>query len=507
MGFNNWNTTQCSSAFNETLVRGIADKFVSAGLRDAGYTYVNIDDCWMRSTRDSSGSLVPDPTRFPSGIRALADYVHARGLKFGLYTSAGTSTCAGFPGALGHEQQDANLFASWGVDYLKYDNCNNQNVPAQQRYTTMRDALAATGRPILYSIVEWGQNAPWNWAGPVGNQWRTTGDITDTWTSMINIAHANATHASAAGPGGWNDPDMLEVGNGGMSDTEYRTHFSLWAVMAAPLLIGSDIRNASTATLNILKNTDVIAVDQDSLGQQATVVSSSSGRVVYSKPLANGDRAVAVVNETTSTATISTTAAAVGIGGASSYTLRDLWSKATQTSTGTISASVPAHGTVLFRVTPTGQVTGPPAGTSQLSNLTWTSATNGWGPVERDMSNGEQATADGHPLTVNGTVFTKGLGAHAASEIAYNLAGRCSSVVADVGVDDEKTATGSVVFQLWRDSTLVADSGLKTTAQGPTHLSANIAGGTTLRLVITDGGNGIDSDHGDWGNAQVTCTG
>jgi alpha-galactosidase len=248
MGFNNWNTTHCSSTFNETLIRGIADKFVAAGLRDVGYNYVNIDDCWMQPARDSSGNLVTNSTRFPSGIRALADYVHARGLKFGIYTSAGTLTCAGFAGTLGHEQQDANLFASFGVDYLKYDNCNNQGVPAQQRYTTMRNALAATGRPITYSIVEWGQNAPWNWAAPVGNLWRTTGDISDNWTSMINIAHSSATHASAAGPGGWNDPDMLEVGNGGMTDAEYRTHFSLWAVMAAPLLIGSDIRNASTAT-------------------------------------------------------------------------------------------------------------------------------------------------------------------------------------------------------------------------------------------------------------------
>ncbi|MEV6107938.1 CBM35 domain-containing protein [Streptomyces sp. NPDC051940] len=352
MGFNNWNTTHCTGTFNEEMIKGVADTFVAQGLKDVGYQYVNIDDCWALPSRDSAGDLVPDPVRFPNGIKAVADYVHARGLKFGIYTSAGTKTCNtnGFPGALGHEQQDAALFASWGVDYLKYDNCNNQGVDAQSRYTAMRDALAATGRPIVYSICEWGQNKPWLWAQGVGNLWRTTGDISDNWTSMIGKAHTNDDLAPYAGPGNWNDPDMLEVGNGGMTATEYRTHFSLWAMMAAPLLIGSDIRSASATTLSILKNTDVIALDQDPLGRQATIVSSAGGLVVYSKPLANGDRAVALLNETSATATVSTSASAAGLGGSSSYRLTDLWTKAVSTTTGSISASVPAHGTTVFRL-------------------------------------------------------------------------------------------------------------------------------------------------------------
>ncbi|SED33445.1 alpha-galactosidase [Amycolatopsis tolypomycina] len=356
MGFNNWNSTQCRAEFNETMIKGIADIFVSKGLKDAGYTYVNIDDCWALPSRNSAGNLVPDPARFPNGIKALADYVHAKGLKFGIYTSAGTKTCntAGFPGALGHEQQDANLFASWGVDYLKYDNCNNQGVDAQQRYKAMRDALAKSGRAIAYSICEWGQTRPWTWAEPVGNLWRTTGDISDRWSSMIGKAQANRGLAQYAGPGHWNDPDMLEVGNGGMTTTEYRTHFSLWAMMAAPLLIGSDLRKVSADDFATLKNTDVIALDQDPLGRQATVLSANAGLVVYSKVLANGDRAVALSNETAATATISTTASATGIGGAASYTLKDLWSKAVRTTTGTISASVPSHATVLYRVSRAG---------------------------------------------------------------------------------------------------------------------------------------------------------
>jgi alpha-galactosidase len=345
----------------------------------------------------------------------------------------------------------------------------------------------------------------WEWGAGVGNLWRTTGDISANWTSMINIAHRNDDLARFAGPGHWNDPDMLEVGNGSLTATEARTHFSLWAVMAAPLLIGTDVRSASATTLSILKNTDVIAVDQDVLGKQGTVVSASSGRVVYSKQLANGDRAVVLLNETTATATVSTTAGAVGLGG-SSFSLFDLWSKSRRTTSGSISASVPAHGAVMYRVSPgQGQGTPPPAGTSQLSNLSWTAAVNGWGPVEKDRSNGEKAAGDGRALTIGGQTFAKGLGTHALSEVTYFLGGRCSTVVADVGVDDEKAA-GSVVFQIWRDGTKVADSGVRTAAQGPLHVTGNVSGGNTVRLVVTDGGDGISNDHADWANAQVTCS-
>jgi alpha-galactosidase len=505
MGFNNWNFTHCGSSFNETQIRAVADSFVANGLRDVGYNYVNIDDCWALPQRNAQGNLVPDPARFPSGIKALADYVHARGLKFGIYTSAGTKTCntAGFPGGLGHEQQDANLFASWGVDYLKYDNCNNQGVDAVQRYTAMRNALAATGRNIVFSICEWGQSTPkvWTWGAGMGNLWRTTGDISDNWSSMISRVHTNDDLAQYAGPGHWNDPDMLEVGNGGMTDTEYRTHFSLWAMMSAPLLIGSDIRNPSAATLNILRNTDIIALDQDLLGRQATIVSANGGLVVYRKPLSNGDFAVALLNETGSTATVSTTTSAIGLPGSAS--LKDLWSKQVRTTSGTVSASVPAHGTVVYRVTRTGAAA-PPNGTTQLSDGTALSATNGWGPVELDRSVNAQAAGDGRTLTIGGTTYAKGLGTHAPSSVTYNLGGRCTAFTADVGVDDEVTA-GRVVFQVWRDGVKVADSGYVTGADGAKHLTADLTGATTLLLAVTDGGDGINSDHADWANPRITC--
>ena len=255
MGFNDWNAFGCN--VSEQLIEQTADYFVSSGLKAAGYEYVNIDDCWLEKTRSADGHLVPDPVKFPDGIKGTADYVHSLGLKLGIYEDAGTETCAGYPGSLGHEQTDAEDFAAWGVDYLKYDNCYNQSdgslADFEHRYTAMGDALKNTGRQIVYCICEWGQNDPWKWAGDIGNLWRTTGDISDNWSSLKSIIAANSQLAQYAHPGAWNDPDMLEVGNGGMTDTEYKTHFSLWAEMAAPLLIGTDLRKATPETLAILR--------------------------------------------------------------------------------------------------------------------------------------------------------------------------------------------------------------------------------------------------------------
>ncbi|WP_037914577.1 glycoside hydrolase family 27 protein [Actinacidiphila yeochonensis] len=356
MGFNDWNAFGCN--VSEQLIEQTADYLVSSGLKDDGYTYVNIDDCWLTKSRDASGNLVPDPAKFPDGIKGTADYVHAKGLKLGIYEDAGTATCAGYPGSLGHEQQDAASFAAWGVDYLKYDNCNNQGVDWQQRYDAMRDALAATGRPIVFSMCEWGEDSVWTWGAPTGNLWRTTGDINASFGSMLSIFHSNVGLARYAGPGAWNDPDMLEVGNG-MSFTEDRSEFSLWAEMAAPLIAGTDLRQASAATLSLYGNRSVIAVDQDSLGRQGTEVSSSGGLDVLAKPLSNGDVSVVLFNENSSAATVSTTAAAVGLPSASSYKLTNLWSNAVSSTSGSISATVPAHGTVMYRVaTGSGSSTG-----------------------------------------------------------------------------------------------------------------------------------------------------
>ncbi|MFG2825695.1 NPCBM/NEW2 domain-containing protein [Kitasatospora sp. NPDC048365] len=512
MGWNSWNKMRCMPT--EQAVRDIADTIVATGLRDAGYEYVNIDDCWQDPSRDSAGNLVADHGRFPGGIKTLADYVHGKGLKLGIYATPGLKTCAEiydrYPGQLGskdHEVQDANTFASWGVDYLKYDWCkaDQDGVVAATAFPKMRDALKATGRPILFSIHDEPEQPVPAWRADSANAWRTTGDINASWGSVIGIAHANQPLASLARPGAWNDPDMLEVGNGSMTDAELRTHFSLWAEMAAPLLMGNDLTKPGSARLDILGNRDVIAVDQDPLGQQGAVVSSSGGLVVMTKPLADGSRAVTLTNETGSPQTVSTTAGAVGIPGAASYTLTDLWSKQTTTSTGAISASVASHDTVIYRVTPSGP-TAQGDGVHRLGDLVWAATpTNGWGQPERNRSNGETGPADGGILTVNGTTYARGLGVHAGSEITYHLGGTCTVLSTDVGVDDEVGDKGSVRFQVYRDQTLVADSGVLRGTDPAAHLTADLTGGSDLTLKVTNAGDGGGYDHADWAAPVIGC--
>jgi alpha-galactosidase len=354
MGFNNWNAFGCD--VNEALIKETADALVSSGLADRGYEFVNIDDCWSMRERGADGRLVPDPAKFPDGIAGLADYVHAKGLKLGIYGDAGTRTCAGFPGSLGKEELDAQTWADWGVDYLKYDNCHNESDGSQadfiRRYTAMRDALDKTGRPIVYAICEWGQSRPWEWAAEVGDLWRTTGDISDNWPSLRSIIAQNAPLHPHAGPGNWNDPDMMEIGNGGMTGTEYRTHMSMWAMMAAPLLIGTDVRTASPETLSVLGNEEIIAIDQDRLGVQGAVIADRDGLMVLDKPLADGERAIALYNSTDALAVVDVPASETGLQRARGYRLRDVWTGEVRQVRSTISAAVPAHGTVVYRVRP-----------------------------------------------------------------------------------------------------------------------------------------------------------
>ena len=349
MGFNTWNRFACN--VSEDLVKGIADAMVSSGMRDAGYQYVVIDDCWQVSRDSATGRIVADPQRFPGGMRALADYVHSRGLKFGLYTDAGRRTCEGRPGSYRSYEIDARTYAEWGVDYTKVDWCYSDSLNARAQYTEFRDALRAAGRPVVFSICEWGSNRPWEWAQGVGHLWRTTGDIGDRWSSFIGILDRSAAHARAAGPGGWNDPDMLEVGNGGMTAEEYRAHFSLWAIMAAPLIAGNDIRAMSDTTREILTNREVIAVDQDSLGVQGWLVSQPRPDLqVWVKPLRDGSRAVALFNRTEAPAEIAVGWSAIGLASGPA-SVRDLWAHRDLGSfAGRYAALVPSHGVVMVRI-------------------------------------------------------------------------------------------------------------------------------------------------------------
>ena len=349
MGWNSWNLFK--DKVTDKLVREIADVMVSSGLRDAGYIYVNIDDTW-EGVRDKDGNLPPN-SKFPD-MKALADYVHSRGLKLGIYTSPGPRTCGGYPGTYGHEEQDAKMFAAWGIDYVKYDWCSAARIykdsQLQAVYQKFGDALHSTGRPIVYSLCEYGRGQVEKWGPEVGgNLWRTTDDIRDEWSSMIGNVEEQVPTAPYAGPGRWNDPDMLEVGNGRMSDTEYRTHMSLWALVAAPLLAGNDIRDMSDATKAILLNKDVIAIDQDPLGKQASPVKNGELET-WAKPLANGDVAVGIVNLGSSDATATVRAADLGLTGKVKHA-RDLWShEAVKFKSGAYSAEVPSHGILMLRV-------------------------------------------------------------------------------------------------------------------------------------------------------------
>ena len=356
MGWNSWNRFACN--VTEDLVKSAADAMVSSGMKDAGYEYIVIDDCWQIS-RDAAGNIVADAKTFPAGIKALADYVHSKGLKFGIYSDAGTKTCAGRPGSRGHEYQDALQYAAWGVDYLKYDWCNTGTANAQAAYSTMRDALNSSGRPIVFSLCEWGTNKPWLWAKDVGNLWRTTGDISDCWTckkdqlSWTQILDLQVGLEAYAGPGHWNDPDMLEVGNGGMTATEYRAHFSFWCLLAAPLMAGNDLKNMTPEIKEILSNKEVIAVNQDQLGMQGRPVRKSGDSEVWSKQLKDGGRAVILLNRGSAGTDISVSWEDLAYPAHLSATVRDLWAKKDLgKSTGTFSATVPPHAVVMLRITP-----------------------------------------------------------------------------------------------------------------------------------------------------------
>lgn len=304
MGWNSWNTFE--TKIDENLIIGVVDAFIRDGLKEAGYNYIVLDDGWMAKERDAQGNLVPDPAKFPKGLKHVSDYIHSKGLKFGIYNCAGDKTCGGYPGSRGHEYQDALKYAEWGVDYLKYDWCNTEKINAEAAYTTMGRALLATGRKIVFSLCEWGDNQPWLWGAKVGHLWRISGDIYPcfdcefshgTWSSwgVMRIVNMRDGIRKYSGPGAWNDPDMMEVGNG-MSLAEDRTHFALWCMLAAPLILGNDVRSASKETIAIVTNKNLIAINQDSLGIEGFRVMKTDSIDMWAKPLKNGDWAFCFVN-------------------------------------------------------------------------------------------------------------------------------------------------------------------------------------------------------------------
>lgn len=511
MGWNSWNAFSCN--VSELTVETVAQSIVSSGMADAGYQYVNIDDCWSyypsdpaeqpcsaAACRTDAGALQPNPTSFPDGIAKVASDVHALGLKLGIYGDRGTDTCAGREGSQGFESVDSQTFASWGVDYLKYDNCSSDAGVIQQQYQTMSMALQATSRPFVFSLCAWNF---YEWELGTGQLWRTTSDIKATWQSVLANATSNETLAAYGGPNGWNDPDMLEVGNG-MSDTEDQSHFSLWAIMAAPLIAGNDPEIMTATTQSILTNTEVIAIDQDALGLQGVPVSGDQS--VWAKPLnQSGARAVVLLNTSdTGPANITFQLPEIGLAGGTAA-VRDL---VAHQDLGTFQDSytvngIASHGTATLKVL--GTEPARPSGTAYLSDLQWTYASTGLANsvVQKDLN------WLGQPLSMLGTQYAKGLGVYGPSLIVYRLAPGCTSFSATVGLDDtgRTGAGGSVVFQVWADDTMVYTSG---GLAGPTSavqtVQVSLNANKRLKLLVTDDNDGNALDRADWVNPQVVCS-
>ena len=370
MGWNSWNKFACD--VSEKLIMETADAMVATGMKEAGYEYIVIDDCWQVG-RDSKGFIVADTIRFASGMKALVDYVHGKGLKFGIYSCAGTKTCGGRPGSRGHEFQDAYMYAQWGVDYLKYDWCSTEGQNAEESYRLMSQKLKEAGHPIVFSLCEWGDNKPWEWAKEIGHLWRTTGDIYDcfdceknhgTWSSwgVMRILDKQDGLREFAGPGHWNDPDMMEVGNGGMTQTEDRAHFSMWCMIASPLIAGNDLRSMSPQTLSILTNADAIAINQDALGVQGLKFEVVDSLETWVKPLSNGEWAMCFLNRSAQAKSIDFDwknkvvkdefAKRELNGAAEIFNITDVWTKKTLGNTKkALKATIPSHDVLMVKLT------------------------------------------------------------------------------------------------------------------------------------------------------------
>lgn len=354
LGWNPWYRFGCD--VNEQLVMQTADAIVSSGMYGRGYRYVNLDDCWMAHTRDASGALVADPQKFPHGIASLAAYVHARGLKLGIYIDAGAATCAGYPGSLGHYDQDAATLAGWGVDYVKVDWCDTPPMPASTLYDQMRDALDQSGRPMVLAVCNWGIDSPWQWAPAIASSWRTAGDYQwygaphDYWHAVLTVAGINASLARFAHPSAWNDPDLLLLGTGLLDARAERSQLNLWAMMAAPLLVGADLRSMSADTRAELTNRDLLALDQDAAGIQGVRILRRGGRELWLRQLSDGSRALLLLNAGSHTVRMGAGLDHLGLGGPGRFTVQDLWRHRTRTMSGRLRVRLAPHDSALFRV-------------------------------------------------------------------------------------------------------------------------------------------------------------
>ncbi|WP_271898537.1 NPCBM/NEW2 domain-containing protein [Candidatus Phyllobacterium onerii] len=527
MGWNAWNTFQCN--VSETMILEIADTIVKNGMANAGYNYINLDDCWEGKSRDKNGKPTTND-KFPSGIKSLAEKIHAKGLKIGIYTSFGAVTCQNYFGSAGYEEIDAKTYAEWGIDYVKYDDCSGPKDHA--RAAIMRDALARTGRNMSYSIHIFDTESNYDEKGDrpqldipgLAHMSRVADDVTDVFDnrrsdhqspelkSVMRVLELGAAVAGYATPGFWNDFDMLEVGKLPQPE-ENKTHFAMWAMMASPLLAGNDIRTQTPETLKTLTNKDIIAVNQDPLNIQAVQVrEDTAGLQVWNKPLvAMGERAVALLNRSAQPAKITVAWTDLGLE-AGPAKLRDLSS---QKDLGTFdkeySATIPSHGVLVLKVQ--GKEFAFPKGESALSDRPWVYHINGWGPAERNMSNGEDKAGDGSRLNVGGTEFAKGFGVASRSHLYFRPGGKCTQLSVSVGVDkqyfskppSDRKGYGNVAFEIWGDGNLLANSGVMTPNDQSKLLKVDLREVQTLRLFVKPGDDYKSFDYADWVNPVIEC--
>jgi alpha-galactosidase len=495
MGWNGYNALGCEASLDEAKLLANVDALVTSDMQSAGYHYVNLDDC-LELERAEDGQRQFDPARLPSGIVAFSEYVHSRGFSLGI--RAPIPTCFGIPGTDGYEALDAQTFASWGVDYVKSVLCGGSELAVRN----LAEQLVLTGRPMVLSLAA----APFEeWMPEVANLWRTTGDARPTWSSLVTSIDTTVPLAAYAHPGAFNDPDMLEIGNGELTLGEQRVQFSTWSILAAPLIAGNDLTVMSEDTRSILTNAALIAINQDPLGLQAALVRSEGDVDVLAKPLsACGARAAVLWNRGDADATVSVKWPELFLA-AGPAQVHDLWANAPLAPAADgFTVTVPSHDAVALRVT--GVEPPRPAGHVYLSDLPWTYVTNGYGPVELDRTNGENFALDGAPIRLRGATYEKGLGVHGPSLIRYRLGRACSRFVADVGVDDDQRGNGSVSFEVWADGERLYESG-RMTGESPTRpVSVDLTGSWEVRLFVGIGGDTFASDHAVWAGARLECT-
>lgn len=498
LGWNGYNTFDCSAELNEAKVKANIDALVESGMLAAGYQYVNLDQCWQQPRSDAK-TRVFSAERLPNGVEALARLVHDRGLLLGVFAPIGD--CLGAPGSIGFEALDAQSYADWGVDYLKYVACPAQ-LAEPSAVVRMEQALRNTGRPIVLSLAA----PPFaEWMPRVAQLWRTGGNAAPRWESIVEAIDDTTPLAAYARPGAFNDPDMLEIGRQALSDGEERVQLAVWSILSAPLLAGNDLTAMSEHTRATLTNADIIALDQDPLGLQGAVIRRAGDVDVLAKPLAEcGARGVVLWNRGQSLAEVTLSWSELWLG-AGPASVQDLWAHVDlPAAPDGITLTIPPHDAVALRVT--GVEPALPGGDVDLSELEWTYAVNGLGPIELDASNGEAQAVDGSPMRLRGAAYDKGVGVHAPSLIRYRLGQKCSRFVADVGIDDETSGSGSVEFELWADGVKLYGSGVVTGRTPSKRVDIDVAGRRELRLFVNTGGDDdYRYDHADWAGARLLC--